>query len=575
MSGDGEDDRCELTFEQRYQYEYTALRNAARLLRQMTTRKTRDLPFDLTQSTKSRIRALETNIRGLLEAKTLTSFREMLAEFDVTLAFGSKPGEIEDPDGELRESFERDMRSLYSSAEENIRDAMKNLFNYNEVFLELALVKGQVHFLRKQLFVGTQPLPNVEVRDRLNTYLARFEEQMRKVLRFLSFVLLSDHVRELSDALANEGDDYPLKSWFDTIVADTLRLHQRALDDSRASLEEYERAREQASSSSGQKRQRINASVCAHDSALYECHQCHRLTDHGIDLDDRRALPLCSEHCRAQLTPQLIARYAPGENLTTTFLNRAEAGRPGWLLLHSIAATYPIAATSRERQLGEDFIAGFARSLACTVCRKHFADMIERMPPQLESRTAFVRRVCEWHNEVNQRLGKRVYQCYKIENQLYHSYACSDDLPADYQPLTVECSVKCGERDTRIDYELGDNLTVVKLTREELGRATWLTLHSFAAYSSPSNADVSVRFHRALAELYPCRSCRREYLLEVDRIDLHRVVSSQTAYERWLCEFHNRISAQLGKPVYKFRAIRSELQYYRCDEDEHRVDYYE
>lgn len=277
-------------------------------------------------------------------------------------------------------------------------------------------------------------------------------------------------------------------------------------------------------------------------------------------MDGLRFLVVCSRACQRQLG-QYIKSYLPGDNLTTSFLDRVRYGQAAWPLLHAIAAAFPVAPTLHQQRQAHDFMVGFARMLPCGMCRGHFAELVRVYPWRVESRAAFSQWACNAHNNVNQSLGKPLYNCAGtgISSQLMGPAQCY-----------------CESLEPRqVGYQAGDNLAVVSIGREELGRATWLVLHSMAAYYDPAkNRRVALNFHQALAALYPCKPCSREYMLEiVQRTDLPLALASRTSYERWTCDFHNRINAQLGKPVYRFKAISEQLQFYQCHDDEEQQDW--
>lgn len=42
---------------------------------------------------------------------------------------------------------------------------------------------------------------------------------------------------------------------------------------------------------------------------------------------------------------------------------------------------------------------------------------LQTHPPQVQSRTEFTRWMCEMHNEVNERLGKELFDCSKVDQR--------------------------------------------------------------------------------------------------------------------------------------------------------------
>lgn len=118
----------------------------------------------------------------------------------------------------------------------------------------------------------------------------------------------------------------------------------------------------------------------------------------------RRVVATHEPHASASLAYDPGPRAAAGEI-------RAELGRGTWNLLHRMAAQYPERPTEDERMDMLLFIKLLSRLYACKECAGHFREMLERSPPELDSRTALVLWFCHRHNEVNQRLDKPEYTC--------------------------------------------------------------------------------------------------------------------------------------------------------------------
>lgn len=88
--------------------------------------------------------------------------------------------------------------------------------------------------------------------------------------------------------------------------------------------------------------------------------------------------------------------------------------------------------------------------------------------------------------------------------------------------------------------------------REELGRSTWVLLHTMAAYlpdrlNAAEQAQL-IQFIHALAVFYPCKECAAHFrtLLKV----FPPVVRSQMEFSGWLCRVHNEVNRSLGKPEF-------------------------
>lgn len=93
---------------------------------------------------------------------------------------------------------------------------------------------------------------------------------------------------------------------------------------------------------------------------------------------------------------------------------KAELGRSTWRLLHTILSRYPKEPNVKERKYLKQFIESFAQVYPCGDCARHFIKLINKFPPQVNSRKNAAMWGCFIHNQVNLRLGKEEYDCSTI-----------------------------------------------------------------------------------------------------------------------------------------------------------------
>ncbi|KAL4921810.1 ERV/ALR sulfhydryl oxidase domain-containing protein, partial [Aspergillus aurantiobrunneus] len=90
-------------------------------------------------------------------------------------------------------------------------------------------------------------------------------------------------------------------------------------------------------------------------------------------------------------------------------------GRSTWTLLHSLTATYPEKATAGEQSEMRSFLTFFSKLYPCWVCADDFrawmAEPSGKNQPKLGGRSEFGNWMCEAHNEVNRKLGKKEFDC--------------------------------------------------------------------------------------------------------------------------------------------------------------------
>jgi FAD-linked sulfhydryl oxidase len=94
-----------------------------------------------------------------------------------------------------------------------------------------------------------------------------------------------------------------------------------------------------------------------------------------------------------------------------------QLGRSSWTLLHSIAATYPEAPTQTQQTQVQQFLGLFSKLYPCWVCAEDFQEWIAKNKVRTESREEFGQWMCEAHNDVNKKLGKKEFDCSKWEER--------------------------------------------------------------------------------------------------------------------------------------------------------------
>lgn len=94
-----------------------------------------------------------------------------------------------------------------------------------------------------------------------------------------------------------------------------------------------------------------------------------------------------------------------------------QLGRSTWTLLHSISAQYPSQPTASEQDTLKTFFGAFGKLYPCWVCAEDFQAYMEKERIRTESRDEFGKWLCEAHNEVNRKLGKKEFDCGKWEER--------------------------------------------------------------------------------------------------------------------------------------------------------------
>ncbi|MCJ1480851.1 hypothetical protein MMC06_001006 [Schaereria dolodes] len=94
-------------------------------------------------------------------------------------------------------------------------------------------------------------------------------------------------------------------------------------------------------------------------------------------------------------------------------------GRSTWTLLHTISAAYPSSATPSQQSEMSQFLSLFSKLYPCWVCADDFRDWMSKTgnKPRVEGRAGLGKWMCEAHNEVNRKLGKKEFDCSRWEER--------------------------------------------------------------------------------------------------------------------------------------------------------------
>lgn len=106
------------------------------------------------------------------------------------------------------------------------------------------------------------------------------------------------------------------------------------------------------------------------------------------------------------------------------------------------------------------------------------------------------------------------------------------------------------------------------VTKEELGRATWVLLHTLAAqfpeHPTRQQQKDARQFIDSLTRMYPCGDCAAHFQ-ELVRRD-PPIVSSGAEFSLWMCRTHNAVNRRLGKPTFNCDLVGARWAPLDCDE---------
>lgn len=94
-----------------------------------------------------------------------------------------------------------------------------------------------------------------------------------------------------------------------------------------------------------------------------------------------------------------------------------QLGRATWTFLHTTAAYYPERPTPNQRANMLNLLHSLPILYPCSHCASHLGETMKTNPPDVSGRIALSRWLCERHNEVNENLGKKIFDCTKTDER--------------------------------------------------------------------------------------------------------------------------------------------------------------
>ena len=88
-----------------------------------------------------------------------------------------------------------------------------------------------------------------------------------------------------------------------------------------------------------------------------------------------------------------------------------------WTFLHTTAAYYPTNPNPQQRRHMLNLLNSLPTLYPCSYCAQHLGGEMKRNPPDVTSRDTLSKWLCGVHNEVNLRLGKKPFDCDKVDER--------------------------------------------------------------------------------------------------------------------------------------------------------------
>ena len=112
-------------------------------------------------------------------------------------------------------------------------------------------------------------------------------------------------------------------------------------------------------------------------------------------------------------------------NMKNQPINVDELGNSSWTLLHTLASKYPHQPSKEEQIKMIQFLEGMSKFYPCDKCANHMRKYIFNQKPNVNSRYALQKWLCEFHNSINKRLEKDIFDCNKVQERWSENESCS------------------------------------------------------------------------------------------------------------------------------------------------------
>ena len=94
-----------------------------------------------------------------------------------------------------------------------------------------------------------------------------------------------------------------------------------------------------------------------------------------------------------------------------------ELGRATWTFLHTTAAYLPERLSPNQKRHASTLLEAVAALYPCRNCAEHMSSYLETNPLDTSSRESISKWLCNFHNEVNEILGKEKFNCDRVQER--------------------------------------------------------------------------------------------------------------------------------------------------------------
>lgn len=100
-----------------------------------------------------------------------------------------------------------------------------------------------------------------------------------------------------------------------------------------------------------------------------------------------------------------------------------EIGNGTWTLLHTMSVYLPESKLSEtQKSDAKTFMSILSRNYPCSHCAEDLRRDLKEIPPKVETGKDFAEWMCQLHNKVNVKLGKKVFDCSQVYQRWKDGY---------------------------------------------------------------------------------------------------------------------------------------------------------
>lgn len=88
-----------------------------------------------------------------------------------------------------------------------------------------------------------------------------------------------------------------------------------------------------------------------------------------------------------------------------------------WEVMHTFSYSYPVSPNNIQKKSATNFYSSMGHLIPCEHCSQHCLEYTTKNPPNVQNKQSLINWVYNFHNAVNQRLGKPIFPKNKLDEK--------------------------------------------------------------------------------------------------------------------------------------------------------------